>query len=140
MPTTETLRPYIVARAGGSCEYCRLIEFATGMTFHVEHILPRSQGGETNLDNLALACPGCNLSKADHTHGEDLQGEIQALYSPRKYEPRYLGWHLHFTLDRRTGMVKATSATGEATVWRLQMNSLTRMFARQLQIRARLLT
>jgi 5-methylcytosine-specific restriction endonuclease McrA len=34
-----------------------------GAVFHVEHIIPRSAGGGDDLDNLAWACPGCNLSK-----------------------------------------------------------------------------
>lgn len=36
-----------------------------GATFHIEHVIPRVLGGSDNTDNLALACPSCNLHKAD---------------------------------------------------------------------------
>jgi hypothetical protein len=64
MAHADAYRELVVARAGGACEYCRLLEAATGVTFHIERILPRSQGGETLMVNLALGCPGCNLAKA----------------------------------------------------------------------------
>jgi hypothetical protein len=41
----------VVARAGGACEYCRLLQDAAGVTFHVEHIRPRTLGGQTDLSN-----------------------------------------------------------------------------------------
>jgi hypothetical protein len=36
-----------------------------GATFHIEHVIPRVRGGTSELENLALACPSCNLHKAD---------------------------------------------------------------------------
>jgi hypothetical protein len=33
MVDAQRFRVLIVARAGGACEYCRLVEIATGMTF-----------------------------------------------------------------------------------------------------------
>lgn len=44
-------------RAAGRCEYCQLHQSLQGATFHVEHIIPRSRGGTSQLDNLAWACP-----------------------------------------------------------------------------------
>src|SRR5438876_752321 len=99
MAPIRAYRQLVVARAGGACEYCRLLQAATGMTFHIEHIVPRSHGGRTVLSNLALGCPGCNLAKAERTAGEDDSGRMQALFNPRDYEPWLLGWHLHFILD-----------------------------------------
>lgn len=98
-PSKEPRR-LVAARAGGACEYCRLLEAASGVTFHVEHVLPRSQGGRTELSNLALSCPGCNLAKADRISGFDNSGREQLLYNPRQFEPALLGWHLHFVLER----------------------------------------
>ena len=63
------------AVCGGACEYCRLLQAATGVTFHIEHFLPRSHGGLTVLSNLVLSCPGCNLAKSDRTTGEDQSGQ-----------------------------------------------------------------
>ena len=139
MTTTESFRSLVVARAGGACEYCRLLELATGMTFHVEHVVPRSQRGKTTMPNLALSCPGCNLAKGDRTTGNDHRRQPQSLFNPRKYEPALLGWHLHFELDHRTGLILPRTPIGEATITTLQVNSPVRLFARQLQIRAGLI-
>src|SRR5437879_3002138 len=87
MPQVEAYRLLIEPRAGGSCEYCRPLQAATGVTFHIEHLVPRSLGGVTALNNLALSCPGCNLAKSDRTTGEDDGGKTQTLFNPRDYEP-----------------------------------------------------
>jgi hypothetical protein len=139
MATAESFRSLVVARAGGACEYCRLLELATGVTFHVEHVVPRSQRGKTTMANLALSCPGCNLAKGDRTAGKDHNGQIQSLFNPRKYEPASLGWHLNFAFDHRTGLILPRTPVGEATVVTLQINSPPRLFARGLQIRAGLI-
>ncbi len=135
----ETYREMVVARAGGACEYCRLLQAAAGVTFHIEHVLPRSQGGVTGLVNLALSCPGCNLAKAERTAGDDERGDSQPLFNPRAYEPCLLGWLMHFALDHETGLVVPRSPSGEATVRTLRMNDSLRVFARQLQITAGLI-
>ena len=139
MARAEAYRPLVEARAGGACEYCRLLQAATGITFHVEHVVPRSQGGKTVMSNLALSCPGCNLAKAERTAGEDESGRTQPFFNPRDFEPWVLGWHLHFALDRESGMIVPRTPTGEATVKTLRMNDVLRVFARRLQIRAGLI-
>lgn len=75
MVQPEAYRQLVVARAGGACEYCRLVELATGVTFHIEHVMPRALGGDTVMSNLALSCPGCNLAKANKTSGKDQSGQ-----------------------------------------------------------------
>jgi hypothetical protein len=139
MAQAGSFRQLVVARAGGACEYCRLLQAATGVTFHVEHVLPQSQGGETSLANLALSCPGCNLAKAERTSGADASGQIQPLFNPRDFEPWLLGWHLHFILDRETGLILPRTPTGEATVATLRVNDPLRVFARLLQIQVGLI-
>src|SRR5437588_103524 len=105
MASVEAYRQLVEARAGGACEYCRLVQAATGVTFHIEHLRPRSQGGQTVMSNLALSCPGCNLAKAERTTGQDEGGRTRRLFNPRHFEPWLLGWHMHFTLDRRSGLI-----------------------------------
>ncbi|HUG92547.1 MAG TPA: HNH endonuclease [Planctomycetaceae bacterium] len=136
MPKPQDYRQFVAARAGGACEYCRLLEAASGVTFHIEHLLPRSQGGRTVMSNLALSCPGCNLAKADRTSGRDRRGREQPLFNPRDFEPAALGWHLHFILDRESGLILPRTPIGEATITTLGMNAPNRVFARKLQIRA----
>ncbi len=59
---SDAMRDAVVARAGGCCEYCHLPTRGQVATFPIDHVLPRSSGGETILDNLALACPHCNAA------------------------------------------------------------------------------
>src|SRR3954471_14788444 len=126
MATVEPYRPLVVTRAGGSCEYCRLLQDASGVTFHIEHVLPRVLRGETVLGNLALSCPGCNLAKADRVAWTDASGASHPIFNPRAYEPWLLGWHLHFTLEHSTGRILGKTRIGEATIQLLNVNSPSR--------------
>jgi hypothetical protein len=139
MARSEAYRDVVVVRAGGACEYCRLIQAASGVTFHLDHIVPRSQGGPTELSNLALSCPGCNLGKAEQTSALDGGGAIQPLFNPRDYEPWLLGWLLHFAIDQRTGLVVPRSVVAEATIRALNINDSIRVYARLLPAQAGLL-
>jgi hypothetical protein len=140
MAQAEAFRQLVEARAGGACEYCRLLQAATGVTFHIEHFVPRSQGGRTNMGNLVLSCPGCNLSKGDRTEAEDETGLSRPIFNPRDFEPSLLGWHLHFTLDRDSGFILPRTHVGEATLKLLRMNEAIRVYARKLQIGAGLVS
>lgn len=57
------LRKLVIRRAGNRCEYCRLSQSGQEATFHIDHILPVSEGGTTIAENLALACVSCSLRK-----------------------------------------------------------------------------
>jgi 5-methylcytosine-specific restriction endonuclease McrA len=58
---SDEMRDAVVARADGRCEYCHLLTRGQVATFPIDQVLPRSSGGETILDNLALACPHWNV-------------------------------------------------------------------------------
>ena len=82
-------------RAGARCEYCRMHQSLQGGTFHIEHIRPLSREGDSELANLALACPGCNLSKSDRVEVPDpTTGEVVPLFHPRQSD-----WYEHFDWD-----------------------------------------
>ncbi len=68
---TEEQKRRVRERSRGLCEYCRSPEAIGTYTFCVEHVVPFSKGGETILDNLSLACQGCNSSKYDKTKATD---------------------------------------------------------------------
>ncbi len=91
------------------------------------------------MSNLALSCPGCNLAKGEKTAGEDRAHQVQRLFTPRDYEPWLLGWHLHFVLDRNSGIILPRTPRGEATVLTLCVNNPQRVFARRLQLQAGLI-
>jgi len=79
----ETTRQ-VTARAGSRCEYCRMHQSLQGATFHIEHITPRAAGGSDAADNLALACPSCNLGKSDRVRVPDPStAEAVPLFNPR---------------------------------------------------------
>jgi hypothetical protein len=50
----------ILAAHGGVCHYCG--DLAT----HIDHIVPRIDGGSDDLGNLIAACLPCNLRKFRH--------------------------------------------------------------------------
>jgi hypothetical protein len=85
-------------------------------TFHVDHIIPVTVGGETFPENLALACVSCSLRKsARETATDPLSGEDVRLYHPRQDD-----WEDHFHWD---GVyLVGLTAIGRATVDALQMN------------------
>src|SRR5215470_4969565 len=64
MAVSEALSRAVRSRANGRCQYCLMHESLQGATFHVEHIIPQCKGGRSTMDNLVLACPGCNLHKS----------------------------------------------------------------------------
>lgn len=47
----------------GICIYCGAQEDPNGSTFHVDHVVARSQGGADHINNLVIACPTCNCKK-----------------------------------------------------------------------------
>lgn len=85
----------VEARAGNRCEYCRMHQPLQGATFHVEHIIPSIHGGPTELDNLAWACPGCNLKKSDRTEVIDPVTN----QTVRLFHPRHDNWSQHFAWE-----------------------------------------
>src|SRR2546423_173745 len=71
MSVPEDLARAVRMRANGRCQYCLMHESLQGATFHVEHAIPKCKGGQSVLENLALACPACNLHKAGATSAID---------------------------------------------------------------------
>ena len=88
----EALREFVRQRAGQRCEYCHLAQEFSELRFHVEHIVPRQHRGTDDANNLALACPDCNLRKGPNLTGvEPDTGQIVRLFHPRRDQ-----WEEHF--------------------------------------------
>lgn len=62
----KTVRRAVLLRDGHRCAYCG----RTSGPFHVDHIFPRSRGGDNSADNLTVACAPCNGSKGARTPEE----------------------------------------------------------------------
>ncbi len=104
-------------RAGDRCEYCLLVQDRQEATFHVDHVVPRSAGGATEMGNLALACVSCSLRKGARLRVIDPQsGE-----ATRVFHPRESLWRDHFLLTAAMQIVGRT-AEGRATVEALKLN------------------
>lgn len=119
MRVGDPLRGPIVNRAKGQCEYCHYPEHFSPSAFEVEHIVPRSAGGLTEINNLALACSHCNAHKATRQKGFDLLTETEV----RLFNPRTDNWTTHFFLNRDTGEIQGQTAIGRVTVETLLMNA-----------------
>jgi HNH endonuclease len=115
---TAQQRREVGERARGCCEYCRSqVRFAMS-SFVVDHIVPRSAGGATHTDNLALACSGCNAHKYNKTSALDpVSGETVMLYHPRRDRFRD-----HFTWSDDFTRILGITPSGRATVEALHMN------------------
>jgi len=86
--------------------------------FSVEHVEPLRRGGATTLDNLALACQGCNNHKYTKTDGRDpVSGECVPLYHPRQQR-----WRDHFAWNDNFTLIIGLTPTGRATVETLRLN------------------
>ena len=116
----------IASRADYRCEYCHAPQSAFNFGFEVEHIYPRSAGGDNSHDNLALSCSSCNGFKSNAVAGQD---GTQAEFVPL-FHPRHDFWEQHFAFDPENMHIAGLTATGRVTVTRLRMNS-------SFQIRAR---
>lgn len=98
-----------------------------GATFHIEHIVPRSLGGSSRMENLAWSCPGCNLHKAGRVAFTD---PASAAVVPL-FNPRIDSWHDHFEWNGFE--LIALSAVGRATCEALSLNRERRMLIRQAE-------
>jgi hypothetical protein len=117
---TRQQRKVVIERAQGCCEYCRSqARFAT-QSFSVEHIIPHSCGGKDTLENLAVACQGCNNHKYTKTKGRDpITVEIVPLFNPR-----YQRWREHFVWNADFTQIIGLTPTGRATIDALQLNRI----------------
>jgi hypothetical protein len=127
MSLSAAIRRLVETRAASRCEYCGMHQSLQGGQFHVEHICPTSRGGTSDLDNLALACPGCNLWKADHMVALDEESGA----SVRLFDPRSDNWHEHFHWVGRE--IIGQTPTGRATVTLLDLNHPRRLQIRQAE-------
>lgn len=75
-------RRAVFARDGGRCQYC------AGPAESIDHVVPRSRGGQHVWENVVAACRACNTRKRDH-----LLSEIRSMaLRHRPSVPRELTW------------------------------------------------
>lgn len=118
MRVSDPLRSDVVSRANKRCEYCRYPEEHSPVSFQVDHIVPESIGGPTELKNLALACSHCNMHKSSRQEGIDPLTGMDV----RLFNPRIDNWTAHFLLNRETDKIEGQTPIGRTTVEVLQIN------------------
>lgn len=110
------LEQLVWQRAKERCEYCRLAQADSILTFEIDHIIPRKHGGTTQAANLALSCFYCNRFRGSDLTGLDPKtGKLTRLFNLRRHK-----WQRHFRWDGP--VLGGRTAIGRTTVAVLQIN------------------
>lgn len=127
---SKTLRKRVAAAARHRCGYCQTDQRVSGAQMHVEHIVPRALGGNSQESNLWLSCAWCNSYKGITVETRDPDtGTKVPLFNPRSQR-----WTEHFTWDREAIRIIGLTPTGRATVSALNLNNPFIVPARRLWV------
>lgn len=130
LAVNSVLRRQVQERAGQRCEYCRTSERLTGYALEVDHIVPQSRGGTSDINNLCLACRRCNAYKSAHTDALDPQtGQQFPLFNPRLHL-----WTEHFIWSNDGALILEQTPIGRVTIAVLRMNDPVVVRARALWV------
>lgn len=91
-------RRNILARDGHMCQYCGR-HFPT-QQLSLDHVMPRSRGGQTTWENVVCACLACNVRKGGRTPHEAKMRLVRAPAKPQRNpllvlklkNPKYESW------------------------------------------------
>jgi 5-methylcytosine-specific restriction endonuclease McrA len=91
-------RRNVLARDGHLCQYCGR-HFPTPQ-LSIDHVMPRSRGGETTWENVVCACLTCNVKKGGRTPHEARMKLISTPIRPKRNpllfqrleNPKYESW------------------------------------------------
>lgn len=125
----DALRLAVFNRDQGRCGYCRLAQFGQGAIFHINHVLPRSKGGKTTIENLVLQCPHCSLHKSNKIEGVDPETQDRHPL----FNPLHASWSVHFELHI-DATLSGRTPSGRVTVIELKMNDRLPRIARRMQL------
>ena len=75
-------RRNVLARDGHVCQYCGQ-HFPTH-SLSIDHVVPRSRGGETTWENVICACLACNVKKGGRTPREAHMKLVQPPQRPKR--------------------------------------------------------
>lgn len=116
---SPALRRQIAEEAQHRCGYCQTPQLFTAMPMHIEHLMPIAAGGNSDRENLWLACPICNGHKGVQTDAVDPESsQTVPLFNPRRHS-----WVEHFVWDEKGTHIIGTSAIGRATIIALKLNN-----------------
>jgi hypothetical protein len=108
----------VAERSQYRCSYCQSQQRLMGVSLTIDHIIPQSLGGATEMDNLCQACWDCNLIKGDRTSGTHLQtGEQVRLFNPNQQK-----WPDHFGWSEDGVYIIGVTDVGQVTIIVLRLN------------------
>ncbi len=80
----ENLRAQVELRADRICEYCRIALEDTYFGGEIDHIISLKHRGQTEFENLALACQPCNRGKGSDLGSLPESSKISFDFSTRE--------------------------------------------------------
>jgi 5-methylcytosine-specific restriction endonuclease McrA len=80
--TVKFNRRNIFARDHNQCQYCGK-KYPTS-ELSLDHVIPRSQGGQSTWDNIVCACVNCNVRKGGRTPREAHMSLIRKPEKPKR--------------------------------------------------------
>ena len=80
--TVKFNRRNIFARDNNQCQYCGK-KYPTS-ELSLDHVVPRSQGGQTTWENIVCACVACNVRKGGRTPREAFMALIRKPEKPKR--------------------------------------------------------
>ncbi len=123
---SSALRREVRERASGCCEYCLLPEEHAFFPHEPDHIIATKHGGQSTIDNLALACFDCNRFKgSDIASIDPASGELTPLFNPRTQV-----WSEHFSIEG--GQINPRTVNGRVTELVLKLNLPSRVEVREI--------
>lgn len=78
-------RRAVFARDRHRCQYCG------GSAENLDHVLPRSRGGDHTWENIVAACRACNARKGDRTPAEASMHLAMQPRAPRRHRWMLIG-------------------------------------------------
>lgn len=79
--TAKISRYMLYKRDNGRCSYCG--KEITQKESTIDHVIPRSKGGENSWENICLACKSCNCKKDNRTPKEAGMKLLVTPYNPK---------------------------------------------------------
>jgi len=127
---SKALRQRVAEQARHRCGYCLTPEAIVGMEMDVDHIFPEALGGQTEEENLWLACTRCNEHKGEQFEAPDpLTDKVVPLFHPREQH-----WHEHFAWSPESDQIIGLTPVGRATIAALKLNRPLLVASRRLWV------
>lgn len=104
----------IYARDRSTCQYCG-IHFPRG-DLNLDHVIPRSQGGQSTWENVVCSCLGCNRRKGGFTPE---QAGMKLLRAPR--HPEWTPFVLEVFSSDRYAVWAQFMSTVDASYWNTEL-------------------